>query len=68
MTALARKYADNRRADWTGFPDAVAVEQVASGTAERELAEGWSGPGRLRRAYGLGQPRIADVVSGGLVG
>jgi Ca-activated chloride channel homolog len=46
MTALAKTYSDNRRTDWTGCPDAVAVEQVASGTAERKLAEGWTGPGR----------------------
>jgi Ca-activated chloride channel homolog len=46
MTAFAKEYSAERRTDWTGCPDAVAVEQVASGTAERELAEGWTGPGR----------------------
>src|SRR4030081_625545 len=44
MATFAKEYSADRRTDWTGCPDVVAVERVASGTAERELAQGWTGP------------------------
>jgi hypothetical protein len=46
MADLARDYSASHRLAWTGCPDVVTVEQVASGSAERLIADGWTGAGR----------------------
>ena len=46
MRDLAKDYSGTHRGPWSGCGPAVTVERVASGDAERLLAQGWIGEGR----------------------
>ena len=46
MRDLAKDYSGTHRGPWSECGPAVTVERVASGDAERLLAQGWIGEGR----------------------